>query len=260
MAVTNIVSSTNHSLPNDVIGNIIFRNLSLSTLGTCSLVCKAWKKMAQENIKAFSHPHAFGPKEWYIYFGCRTRDVPRLPSDIEVILNSQCPFWPNKKVHKTHVLSLIPQTVNGKPLNLKFLGELVQKPLKGNASKYRNCLLGEYTDLAAPKSQWVLLTRDVIKESRNMAFAEQQALIQAKPPYEVPTILDITICIFMEYARTGTRLYSHSPWTFTRCQEQWAANLQLVVGGFSADGLNVVDIRKARPSEMIGIRGFRKHF
>jgi hypothetical protein len=258
MAVTNSVSSTNPSLPNDVIGKIIFRNLSLSALGTCSLVCKAWKKMAQENINAFSYPHAFGPKEWYIYFGCRMTDVPRLPSDIELILKSPCPFWPNKKVQETHVLCLIPQTVNGKPLNLKHLGELVQKPLQGNATKYHYFRIGKYKDPSAPKSHWALLTRDVIEGSRRGKFPEQQALIQAKPSYEVPTILDATVCIFMEYVRTGTELYADNPLTYTRCQEKCNANNQLVVGGFSAAGLYVSV--HATDYEDFGIGSLRKFY
>jgi hypothetical protein len=57
--------------------------------------------------------------------------------------------------------------------------------------------------------------------------------------YAVPTILDATVCIFMEYVRSGIRLYSNSSYTFTRCQEKYNANWQLVVGGFALDGLDV---------------------
>jgi hypothetical protein len=266
MAVTNNVSSTNRSLPNDVIGNIIFPNLSLSALATCSLVCKAWNKMAQEHINSFSHPHAFGPKEWYIYFGCRITDVPRLPFDIEFILKSPCPFWPDKKVHETHVLCLIPQTVKGKPLNLKLLGELVQMPMQGNTTKYNRFFkLGEYNDSCSPKSHWALLTRDVIEGSRSKPYSEQQALIQVNPFYEVPTILDATVCIFMEYVRTSTRLYAYNPWTYTRCQEKYNARWQLVVGGFTTAGLIVYSFHFKGDSfivneadEYCGVGGLRK--
>ena len=125
-----------------MIENVIFPNLSPPALGTYSRVCKAWNKMASEAMKAFSHEKAFGPKEWYTYFGARLKNVPRLPSNMTEILNASCPFWPNKKVHETHVLCLIPQTVNGQPLNLKSLGELVQKPLQGHATKYDTFNIG----------------------------------------------------------------------------------------------------------------------
>jgi len=241
MTSTSSISSANPILSNDVIGNIIFPNLSLPALATCSLVCKAWNKMATEHISAFSHPHAFGPKEWFIYFGAHLRNVPRLPPNIAEILSSPCPFWPDKKVHETHFLVLIPETVNGQPFTLKNLGELVQKPLQGNSTKYRCFDLGEYTDPAAPPSHWVLMTRNVIEGSRNKYYPDQQTLLSQKSRgvYAVPNILDVTVCIFMEYVRSGTRLYSDRPWTFTRCQEKYDANWQLCVGGFALDGLDV---------------------
>ena len=52
------------ALPRDVIHRNIFPHLALSALGVCSRVCKSWNKMAKEQMKAFSHPTAFGPKEW----------------------------------------------------------------------------------------------------------------------------------------------------------------------------------------------------
>ena len=125
------------------------------------------------------------------------------------ILNGSCPFWPNKKVHETHVLCLIPQTVNGQPLNLKSLGELVQKPLQGHATKYRYFHIGEYTDPSAPKTHWALMTRQVIDGSRNKNYEEEQVVLDSYSqktniPYEIPTVLDASVCLFMEYVRSGT--------------------------------------------------------
>jgi U-box domain-containing protein len=186
---------------------------------------------------------AFGKEKWATYFG-DVGEEPPLPPDIDKILAAQCPFLPGKKVSETHLLVLIPKTVNGRPLNLKFLGELVQKPLQGNATKYKNFYLGEYTDPPAPKSHWALMTRDVVEGSRGRSYSDQQKLMtdnnqKAKLPYEIPTVLDAAVCIFMEYVRTGTRLYSDNPYTFTWCQEKYDANWYLVVGGFSAAGLFV---------------------
>ncbi len=182
---------------------------------------------------------AFGATEWKKYFG----DVgvePPLPKDIDRILSSPCPFWPSKKVQETHLLVLVPQTVSGKPLNLKTLGELVKKPFQGPAAQYRFFDIGEYIDPAAPSSHWVLMTRDVIEGScgRKKTYQDQQKLLNQKGhgDYAVPTVLDATVCIFMEHVRSGTRLYSDSPWTCTRCQEKYDAGWQLVVGGFFASG------------------------
>jgi hypothetical protein len=218
--------------------NIIFRNLSLHALGTCSLVCKVWREIAEKQITTFFPDKAFGPKEWFIYFGAHLGNIPRLPTNITEILSSPCLFWLGKKVHETHLLVLVPQTINDQPLTLKTLGELVNKPLIGPATQYSLFNLGEYTDPAAPPSHWVLMTRDVIEESRNKTYPDQQTVLSQKGHgvYAMPNILDATVCIFMEYVRSGTRLYSDSPGTWTRCQQNDNANWQLGVGCFSPGG------------------------
>ena len=193
-----------------------------------------------QKLQKLIEEHAFGKKKWEQYFG----DVeiePLLPEDIGEILNSRCKIWPDKKVYETHLLVLIPQTVNGKPLTLKTLGELVQKPLQGPATKYRTFYLGEYQDPPNLASHWTLMSRDVIPNSRNKRYAAQQELVPQYPGYEIPDILDATVSIFMEHVQSGTRLYSTNSLTYTRCQEKYNADWHLVVGGFAAGGLDVSD-------------------
>jgi hypothetical protein len=264
MTSTSSISSANPILPNDVIGNVIFPNLSLPALAICTRVCKAWNKMATEHLKAFSYDNAFGPKEWYIYFGSHLKNVPRLPSNIGGILSSSCPFWTDKKVFETHVLVLIPATVNGQPLTLKTLGELVQHPRSGGKpTKYEYFNLGEYVDQPA-QSHWALLTRTVIEGSRNKPYKDQQAIVSSysrktKMAYEIPTVLDAAVCNFMEYVRSGTWLYSQSPLTFTWCQEKYNASWNLFVGGGGEAGLRV-DIYDDDADEDCGAGGLRKSF
>jgi hypothetical protein len=256
--------------------NIIFRNLSLPALGICSRVCKVWREIAEKQINTFSHEKAFGPKEWFIHFGTHLRNVPRLPPQVAEILFSSCPFWPSRKVHETHLLVLVPETVGGQPLTLKILGELVKKPLQGPSTQYSHFHLGQYTDPVAPSSHWVLMTRDVIEGSRSKSYPDQQTLLSQKghDVYVVPNILDATVCIFMEHIRSGTqldgdslwtcickyvqsatRLYGDSPWTYTRCQEKYDTDWQLVVGGFAPFGLYV---NYGRVNKNIGVGGVRK--
>ena len=88
------------------------------------------------------------------------------------------------------------------------------------------------------------MTRQVIDGSRNKRYEEEQAVLdsysqKAKIAYEIPTILDASVCLFMEYVRSGTWLYGDNPWTYTWCQEKYNANANLVVGGGSAAGLDV---------------------
>jgi len=202
---------------------------------------------------------AFGKAKWAQYFG----DVgvePSLPPNIHDILNGPCPIWPGKKVHETHLLTLIPETLNGQPLTLKILGELVQKPLHGYPTEFRELNLNMYQDRPASASHWTLLSRDLIPDSRKKTYEEHKQFVEQYPGYEVPNVIDTAVAIFMEYVQSGIHLYGNEPLTFTRCQEQystWSKNsAQLVVGFFAAAGLTVYcdDIR----SERIGVGAQRK--
>jgi hypothetical protein len=182
-----------------------------------------------------------------------------LPTNIAEILSSSCPFWPSKKVHETHLLILVPETFDGQPLTLKTLGELVKKPLTGSTTQFKYFHLGEYIDPVAFFSHWVLMTRNVIEGSCSKSYADQQTLLSQKGHgvYAVPTILDATVCILMEYFRSGTRFYSDSPWTHTRCQENYNVNRQLIVGSFATVGLSFLNFFDC-DDECYGVAGSRK--
>ena len=190
---------------------------------------------------------AFGKAKWAIHFGDIGHEPP-LPPDIDKILSSPCPFfssfWSNKKVEETHMLVLIPATVNGNPLTLKSLGELVKAPKQGNASKYEYLSLGEYKDTPTPRSYWALMTRDVLEGTRSKNYSDQKKIVEGFRqktgiPYEVPNVLPTAVCLFMIHASTGKHLYGRDPWTYTRCQEAYNKDWQLVAGGFASPGLDV---------------------
>jgi len=182
----------------------------------------------------------FGKAKWEKYFG----DVgvePPLPKDIIEVLKSPCPYWIGKRVEETHMLVLIPQTVNGRPLTLNTLQELIQSPQGGGqATKYQyyyDVAQKELGDQSVPKSYWALITKDVLPNSRNKTYSEQQALI--KGPYAVPGALEIATGILMHHVQAGERLYSDSPQTYTRCQEKLSNGYRVVVGSFGSSGLLV---------------------
>jgi hypothetical protein len=183
---------------------------------------------------------AFGAAEWRKYFGDVGAEPP-LPPAIGKVLS---------KIHGTHLLVLVPQAVNGQPLTLKSLGELVKKPLQGHSSQYGMVNLGEYTDSPLPRSRWALVTRDVIADSRGKSYKDQQAILasysqKAKMSYVVPRVLDVTTAIFMEYVRTGIMPYGQNPKTYTICQEKYGQNFQLAVGFFSCPELLELNIHYA---------------
>ncbi len=197
-----------------------------------AVVQAATKAQAAAPVQATKAPSlpawVFGASEWNKYIGDVGAEPP-VPDDILQRL---------PELGKDNVLVLIPATVNGQPLTLKTLGELVQKPLQGHATKYSSFDLGEYVDQPA-KSHWALLTRTVIEGSRNKLCQDEQPIVAAysqktKMAYEVPTVLDAVVCNFMEYVRSGTWLYGNNPWTYTWCQEKYNSNFYLAVGGGSA--------------------------
>ena len=81
---------------------------------------------------------------WKEYYNIDIGEEPELPLELFKILQESCPFWghyKNKKsgeflrVSDTHLLVLIPKTVNGKPLTLKLLDELIRNPIKGKKTE-----------------------------------------------------------------------------------------------------------------------------
>jgi hypothetical protein len=192
---------------------------------------------------------AIGPKEWSQYFG-EVGAAPPLPANIDEILNSSCPFWPGKLVKDTHLLVLVPATVNRIPFTLDLLGDLIKSP-KGGGSKtqyryYDDDAVKEELGAKSPgSSYWVLMTRDILPGSRGKTYDTQEALVAAHAsrlnlPYEMPDALSAATAILLHHARTGERLYTDAPWTYTRCQEKVCNNkFPPVVGGFSSGGLDV---------------------
>ena len=127
-----IASSTNSHFSNPLPPYIIRELPPIPTLSTSKplTIHDSSPIQPQKSVLPTIPSIAFGAAAWKKHFG----DVgvePPLPQDIHQILSASCPFWPSKKVHETHLLVLVPQTVGGKPLTLKTLGELVKKPLAG---------------------------------------------------------------------------------------------------------------------------------
>lgn len=254
------------SFPKEIILEVL-SYLDDAELAKFQQVNKKCKALASEESlwNALTPRIAFGKKQWATYFGDIGKAAP-LPKGIHKILKSPCPFWPGKKVEETHMLVLIPETVNGEPLNLKTWGELVKAPKEGHATQYRfiwDTIINEHGNQATTKSHWMLMTNYVIEGSSNKNYTDQQILIaefakKTEINYEVPNVLDATIGIFMHYIRFGERLFNadNDLWVYTRCQEK-AKDRQIVVGGFSPAGLAVCYFIDRHN---VGVAALRKFF
>ena len=190
-------------------------------------------------------PMAFGAADWQKYFGDVGAEPP-LPPNIDAILNGPCAIWPGKTIKETHLLVLVPGTVNKKPFTLDYLEQLIQHPQAGgHATQYKGYwenFKAHHGSTPAPASHWVLMTRDVVAGTRDKSYADQQKIVARYSGYEAPRILEAATAILMEHVKTGNRLYPDDPWTYTRCQDQVeykGDKYPSVIGGFASGGLVV---------------------
>jgi hypothetical protein len=188
-----------------------------------------------------------GVLEWKHYLG-DVGPIPNLPSDIDAVLGSPCPFWPGKKVRDTHLLVLIPATVDGAPFTLNLLGALIQHPKNGeHKTEYRyydSDVKTQFGEKSPDHSYWLLMTRKVSKDNQGKSYADQNGSVaqfveKAKQPYELPGVLEAATAILLHHARTGERLLGDDPPAYTRCRELAAykdTNHPAGVGGFDSSG------------------------
>ena len=113
--------------------------------------------------------------------------------------------------------------------------------------------MGQYrcfSSLARRKSDPIFLprhcSRDVLEGSRKKDYKTQFTQVaklaqKTTIAYTIPKVLEAATCILMHHVSAGQKLYSDSPWTYTRCQEFYNQQngWKLVVGGFTPDGLCV---------------------
>jgi len=159
---------------------------------------------------------AFGKQAWKHYFG-DVGEAPALPDGIEKLLDSTCPFWPDKKVKETHLLVLIPAIVNDEPFTLDLLASLVRSPKQGYSASYTadygSSTVQTHFGQTRPHTNayWVLMTRDVVGLGNS-----SKGLQKKYPEYNAPTILEAATAILTNRVRSGQWLYKT---THTYCQE-----------------------------------------
>jgi hypothetical protein len=213
-----------------------------------------------------------GEVEWKHYLG-EVKPAPDLPREMTAILDSTCPFWPGRKIRDTHLLVLIPATVDGVPFTLNLLGELIERPKNGGHetryTSYSRRVKERIGEESHDRSYWILMTHDVLEDSRYLDYSAQKALVARYAgsdgqPYEIPEALEAATAILMHHVRTGARLFFDGPlWTYTRCQELMdvvRGKCPVVVGGFESApaGLRIVCNSRRDCCASYGVAGCRK--
>lgn len=210
---------------------------------------KKWKPLLTNKafLKRLYAERGFGERKWTKYFG-KVPNAPALPDNIHEIMQKECPVFRDVTgpVIRTHTLFLIPSTVNGKPLTLRSLCELVAKPKEGHPTRFRHMpdeIMQAYGDQQIEQSYWAIMTNKVSDMYINRSYADQCKLLdvinhEMGENYAIPKFLEVAVCIFTKYVSSKVCLYAELPWVLTRCQETVGTS-QVSTGGFSADGLCV---------------------
>jgi len=148
------------------------------------------------------------------------------------------------------MLTWIPETINGQELTLSSMDRFVSDFKNGKdafKSNYRDLPsnFGIHDKTVKPfKAHWVMLSKDVLDGTRNQNFATQEKLVKAAG-FEIPNSIDAVVSVLLHNLKTADFIYpdylSGHQWTFTLVQEQSNQGYRIVVGGFSALGLVVID-------------------
>lgn len=253
-------------IPPEVVVNHIFSYLNLHELGVSRSVSRTWNQCANVPIlwqSAIYREIAFSSKNWAEWNTDLVKDVDMrqemlsLPKNIAEELRRSA--FPGKSIRETHVLVRKP-----KGLTIKKLGELAKKYFPSNTDGYRYIwptIVDELGDKAVDEFVWLLMTKDVLQGSRSKSYSQQKNIVAELAeitgvPYQVPTTLEAATCILAEYSRSENRLFSDSPWTYIRCQEN-VQGYQMVVGGFAPAGLGVSN-RDDYDCDDFGVAALRK--
>ena len=220
-------------------------------LARWALVSRSWKEWAYE--KSFDireEEEICDEKQWKKYIG-DPGIQPHLP--LTLLKNYD---------KNTHLLTFIPVTIDGQPLTMRSIEILVRNPKNGgHATKYRHIwdeIMPIYGDTPNPKAHWLLLKKDLFEGTRGKAYVVQEGIVEDHG-MEVSELLGTIESVFMRFVSKGECVYKAGEgdeWaSYTRVKEN-IGEYQLVVGGFSAAGLDVYYYRY--DSAYVGAAGARK--
>jgi len=247
----------------------IFGYLSVIELAKCGEVSRKWRRLACDatlwnafDLRTISPSlKVFDELDWVTHvdlssFGLDVTDAPPLDKRQAIPFLKRClsslPIEGNAGV----TLLTIP-----KGLTFNTLVKLAGSPKVGNAAKFGyiwDRISSEIGDIPVDRTYRIVITNNVFKKSRHLSVSDQKALM-SKIGCEKSKVLEATVLLVVTFMVSGERLYSDNPWTYTRCSEQ-IAGYQLVVGGFSPNGVYIDSYGFDIVSVSIGVGGVLRKF
>lgn len=201
-------------------------------------------------LEALLGRNCLGAKEWRKGFGVGVGRVPPIPSSItEELLNSDCPLHRWQKIKDTHVLVLVPKTVNGQAYSALKLDELCATR-KGSGDRlidrrYSSWKSLDWAKAAQAQSEWVLLpksdpgqheVRFFEEHFRSKKIAAQQRVLEDHySEYREAKVLEVmTMALLYDLTHKKQLLPDN-----LRCEEPNARGGRVCVGLSDAAGLKV---------------------
>lgn len=200
-----------------------------------------------------------GAEEWKRGFNVDVGPVPPIPKWItKELLEDKCQLHPGQQVKDTHILMLVPKTVNGEPYSAVKLGALCAGT-KGSGDKliydgadWANDWKGEaWAQAAQVESEWVLIPKsdpdlNKVPEDRHFrskTIAEQADVLKhyEKDYREAKALEVMTAALLNDVVNGEPRMLAPEGdnWNYLRCVEENASGGRVVVGSFFALGLGV---------------------
>lgn len=200
----------------------------------------------------------FGVEDWSSFYGVnfskkQLRQVAEFPWG-EDVLNSTCPLC-GKVVKDCHFAFLGLDHIHGEPLTILKLQEL--HPATGQPRFYSYAPDAWYSKQKFAKEatmdfRWYLLHQNIVPNSQNKTYDEQQAMLTAD--YEVPSAVTEVTKDLLVFRKTGNFVkYLY----YARC-ESVAWDDRVEVGNFSEKGLNIDYHWEGSRGFFIGVAASRK--
>ena len=207
-----------------------------------------------------------GAEEWKAQ-GIDVGNAPPIPSSItKALLDSECPLHPGQKIKDTHILMLVPKTVNGEPYTALKLDELCatrkgsgDKLIYDGADWAKSWKSRDWASDPQPQSEWVLIPKSDPdpKVSPDKHFRDKDIAAQEdvhgkhySKYREVKALEVMTMALLNDLVNGEPRILDGS--NYLRCVEPIASGGRVWVGNFSPNGLKVYYVESGFARGRIG--------
>ena len=210
-----------------------------------------------------------GAASWKVGFGVDVGLVPPIPKEVtQSLLESPCPLHPGQKIKDTHILMLVPKTVNGEAYTALKLDKLCAER-KGTGDNLIYDGAGadwvkvwkslDWANLPQAQSEWVLLPKSDPdpkvspgKHFRNKDIAAQRKVHEEhySEYREVKALVVMTMALLNDVVNGEPRILDGC--NHLRCIEPNASGGRVCVGDFGARGLWVLGAHDGKDGDRIG--------